>query len=44
MIVEEVSSMVVTEQAKEVFAKLLAEMIAKHSEEDASDLPVADAE
>ncbi len=42
MIIEEVSSMAVTEQAKEVFAKLLAEVIAKRSEQDGSE-PIPDA-
>lgn len=42
MIIEEVSSMPVTEKGKEVFAKLMAEMIAKRMEQEAAELPVAD--
>lgn len=42
MIIEEVSSMAVTEQAKEAFAKLLAEMIAKRIEQEAPEPLVTD--
>ena len=42
MIIEEVSSMPVTEKAKVLFAKLMAEMIAKRMEQAASEQPVAD--